>query len=175
MSYQRAASASERDHTLDQPAVDLPDSGEHSKEDQHRHEDERQRHLGSEPDAEPNHEQRSEDHARDGVENGHHRLDQLRTEANKRGDDAKRNADGDAERETAERGSEGGFEMRPDASIREQISERRPDPARVRRIHWIEHVGVAGRLPDREQAGENAKLAQPSIAMIKENHAASAR
>ena len=90
-------------------------------------------------------------------------------------DDAEQNADGDAERETAERGGEGCVEMRPDAAVGEQLDERRADPARVRHIQWIEHAGAAGRLPDREQDRECGELAHPGVAGIEKHHAASAR
>ena len=173
--HQRPAAATERHDALDELAVHLPDSGEHGEEDQHRHENEGQRNLGGQPDAEPDHEKRREDHARDGVEERHHRLEQLRDEPDECRDDAEQNANDDAERKTAERGGEGCIEMRPDAAVREQVDERRSNPAGVRHIHWIEHVGTAGRLPDREQNRECGKLAYPGIAGLAEHQAASAR
>ena len=175
MTHERSAIAAERDDPLDEPGIHLPDAREDGKEDQHRHENERERHLGRESDAEPDHEQRREDHARDGVEHGHHRLEQLRDEANAGRNDAEENAHGNAERETAERGSERCLEMRPDSTVREQLDERGCDPARTRRIHRIEQVGAAGRLPHREQDRECGKLARPRVAGIANHHAASAR
>src|SRR6266568_457922 len=113
MSHKRPAVAAQRDDSLDEPAVYLSDSGEHGEEAQHGHENEGQRDLGGQPDAEPDHEERGEDHARDGVEQSHHRLEQFRDEANEGRDDAQQNANGNAERKTAERGTEGCVEMRP--------------------------------------------------------------
>lgn len=175
MPHQRPAVAAQCDDALDQLAIDLPDSGEHGEEDQHGHENEGQCDLRSEPDAEPDHEQWREDHARDGVQHAHDRLQQLGDERNQRGDDAERNADHDAERKAAERGREGRVEMRPDATIGEQVDEHRSNPARARRIHRIEHVGAVGRFPYREQDRKGGKLPNPGIARIVEHQAASAR
>src|SRR5439155_1540549 len=73
-----SSSAAECDDAFDKLAVHLPDSGENSGEDQHSHENEGQCYLGGYSDTEPDHKERREDHTRDGVENGHQRLEQLR-------------------------------------------------------------------------------------------------
>ena len=66
----------------------------------HRHQDEGQRHLGGEVDAEPDHEQRRQHHARNGVEHSHHRLEQLGDWPQQCGDDAEHECPAqDAERQ----------------------------------------------------------------------------
>ena len=83
MAHQRQAIAAQGDDALDQLAVDLADAGVHGEEDQHRHQDEAERDLRGDADAEPDHEQRRQDHARDGVEHAHHRLQQLGNEGDR--------------------------------------------------------------------------------------------
>ena len=109
------------------------------------------------------------------LRSGHHRLEQFRNEGNESRDNAEQNANGNSERKTAERGAERCIEMRPDAAVGEQLYEGRSDPAGVRDIHWIEHPGAAGQLPDREQDRECRELTHPSVAGIENHQAASAR
>jgi len=84
-------------------------------------------------------------------------------------------ADRDPQRQSAERGDEGRFEMRPDAAIGKQIRQRRADPARHRRIHRVKHAGLPGRLPDRQQQREGGELTHPGVARIEPHHSPSAR
>ena len=134
-----------------------------------------ERDLRRDADAQPDHEQRRQDHARDGVEHAHHRLQQLGNEGNQRGGNAQQDADHDAERQATQRRREGRLEVRPDASVGEQVDERDPDPAWARREQRIEQAGAARRLPQREHQPQRDQPAQPGIARIEHLHAASAR
>src|SRR5579885_2671664 len=70
--------AAERAHAVHEPRVDLADAGVHGEEDGDRHEEEAEGHLGGHADAEPDDEEGREDDARDGVEEGHGGLEELR-------------------------------------------------------------------------------------------------
>jgi hypothetical protein len=49
-----------------------------------------------------------------------------------------------ADREAAERGGEGGFEMRPDAAVDKKLGEYGADPAWHRRVDRVQHAGLSG-------------------------------
>ena len=124
---QRAAAAAQGHDALDQPAVDLADAGKDGEEDQHRHQDEGERHFRGEADAEPDDEERRQHDPRHRIEQDHHRLEQFGDDRHQRRGDAERGADDEAEREPAQRGGEGRFEMRPDRAVGKELDERGAD------------------------------------------------
>ena len=85
--------AAKRADTLDELQVHFADAAVHGEEDQHGHQDQCQRHLRGEPDPQPDHEQRRQDDARDGVQQNHHRLEKL----GEPGNQCRRESEQDAE------------------------------------------------------------------------------
>jgi hypothetical protein len=110
-----------------------------------------------------------------GIEQRHHRLEQLGDQWDQRRGHPQHDADRNAEREPTERGAKGCLKMRPDAAVGEQIVERRANLAWRRQIKRIEHAGAACRLPQREQHYQGGCLASPGKVRSASHQAASAR
>ena len=165
MAHERPAPAPERDDALDEPPVHLPDAREDGEEDQHGHQDEGEGDLRGDADAEPDDEERRQDDARDGVEQRHHRLEQLRDQRDERGENAQHDAGDDAEGKSGERGRERRLDMNPNAAASEQLDERGADLARAWRIERVEQPGATRRLPDRQKDGKRRQLTRPDVSL----------